>query len=142
MKWRKLATNAGGTWLSIENAEAYGVFLPVGPGKRLQYKAKCIFSDYGRGLETTRDVWVYDFEVEPLRRKVLRHVENYNAEVDRYRRAGAPDDLDSFVSVDDRNIKWSSRLKDGLRRLQVAKFEESYVRTAPLSPIHQLQCFL
>ena len=79
------------------------------------------------GVVTNRDNWVYDFN-RFLEQRIVRLIEKYNSEVDRWKRAGEPKDIDSFVLYDDTKIKWSRDLKSDLKRKRYAHFEPSKIR--------------
>jgi hypothetical protein len=57
---------------------------------------------------------VQDFNQAVLIDRVKRLVEDYNAEVDRYKRAGGTAKIDDFVRYE--TIKWSETLKSNLER--------------------------
>jgi predicted helicase len=64
--------------------------------------------------------------------RVKQFIEDYNGEVDRYRRAGKPTDIDNFVKYD--RIKWSRDLKLDLQRQNSAKYEITKFRDALYRP--------
>ena len=64
---------------------------------------KTIFKRYLLGAKTNRDNWVYDFDKESLIEKITRFIETYNNDVDRWKRAGKPNEIDDFVLYDDTN---------------------------------------
>ena len=59
-------------------------------------------------------------------------VDRYNAEVDRFKRAGMPTDVDRFVKTDD--IKWDGTLKDHLKACIHAKFATGHIRDSLFRP--------
>jgi predicted helicase len=77
---------------------------------------------------------MYDFNVKSLIIKVNSMIEEYNAELSRWIRAGSPKDLDSFVTSDETKIKWSSSLKAHLEHRIEAKFQVSAIRNALYRP--------
>jgi predicted helicase len=79
-----------------------------------------VFEIYSNGLSTNRDEWVYDFECQNLENKIIFFLNEYNAEVDRWkvylenRRVKVKNESDPILEkfLCERNlIKWSSRLK-------------------------------
>jgi predicted helicase len=114
--WHTLTPDADHTWLVPEHAEEYRGFLAM----------EEIFDLHSRGLETTRDEVVYDFDRDKLVMRIQEFTSDYNAEVDRHRHekdANFPD-----------HIKWSSRLKECLARGQYAEFQEVKLRHALYRP--------
>ena len=103
---------------------------------------KTIFRTFTNGVKTNRDQWVYDFNNQYLAHKVTRFIETYNAEIDRWKRAGEPDDIDDFVLYDDTRIKWSRDLKSDLKRKRYAKFQPDKIRRAIYRPFTVKNYFL
>ena len=94
-----------------EHADEFARFLPLGTkeakaakGKR-QWGWKRSFKTYSLGVSTNRNAVVYDYDKHALAERVEAFVEDYNAEVDRYKRHGKPDNVDDFVKYD--RVKWS-----------------------------------
>lgn len=100
--------------------------------KRLN--GETIFKTFSIGVQTSRDAWVYCFEKDQLAAQVQRSIETYNSEIDRWKRAGQPEDIDNFVNNDETKIKWSSTLKNTFRRGISAEFHNDKIRTALYRP--------
>jgi predicted helicase len=103
-------------WLELDTAAEYNLLLPLGTkeSKALDSpNAPALFQTYTVGVLTARDEVVYDFNKATLANRVERFVEDYNAEVDRYRRLKKTHkiDVDKFVRKD---LKWTARLKKSL----------------------------
>lgn len=128
--WQVLKLNAGHAWLAPRNADQFAALLPIAN----------IFAMHSRGVATCRDDVVYDFHRPPLITRIRQFIEDYNAEVDRYKRAGAPANLDDFVHYD--QIKWSRDLKLDLKRRRYAEFAEDKVRIALYRPFTKRSLFL
>jgi predicted helicase len=108
----------------------YETFIPFGTkeAKNLHtIDAETIFRTYGRGVATCRDTWAYDFDRNRLITKMSGFIEDYNSEVDRWKRHGKHvDKVDDFVVYDDKSIKWSRDLKHDLQREHYAEFTPKY----------------
>jgi len=125
VKWRNLKPDKRYTWLVPEHAELFESFIPIGTkeGKKLKDdEPETLFKNYGRGVATCRDSIVYGFDKGMLIERVKRFTENYNSEVDRYKRATEEEkkNIDEFVKYD--KIKWSRDLKLDLNRGNYAEF--------------------
>ncbi|MGI9102183.1 MAG: type ISP restriction/modification enzyme [Terriglobales bacterium] len=142
-----------------EATEAKDVYLDSPALANEETKAgsaqSAIFAIYGRGVETTRDRWLYSFEVDTLRQHLATIAQTYNAEVDRWQRyfekhcAGRAlsneqisDVVDNFVTTDEKRIKWSSGLKFFLRGYVHAEVEDRDFVTCLYRPFTQQHlCF-
>ena len=125
VKWRTLHQDEKNNWLTHKNDGEFAEFVPVGCKA---YKARSnlglptIFRDYSLGVSTNRDSVVYGFDAERLAKRVEQFMDDYNAELDRWRKkANPPKDkkqlaqyVDDFVRYD--QVKWSRDLKLKLLR--------------------------
>jgi predicted helicase len=145
IEWEQLEPDSHHTWLTQGLRTEFETFCPLGlqsvKGLSTAHDG-CIFETYSPGVITARDSWVYDFHTDALAQKVMSHIEAYNSEVDRWKRAGEPDDVDNFVLYDDGHIKWSRDLKSDLRRKRYAQFSTAKVRRALYRPFTRLLYFL
>ncbi len=142
VNWQPLTPDARNTWLVPENADDFAAFLPMGSKETKAAKTaevKAIFKNYGRGVATSRDDVVYDFNRPALVERVKVFIDAYNAEVDRYKRAGKPKDVDNFVKYD--QIKWSRDLKLDLQRGNDAEYQEPKVRRSLYRPFCKQHLF-
>jgi predicted helicase len=135
--WQPLQPDGRHTWIAVPNEREFHKFLPIATSevkRGVDPTTGTVFTLYSRGLETTRDAWVYGFEPDALADRVRRFIETYNGEVDRWRRAKDKRDSDSFVLSDETKIKWSSRLKETLRQGVYATFEQRSIRRSLYRP--------
>ena len=94
-----------------------------------------IFKTYSLGVKTNRDGWAYNFNRNALTKNMSRMIDNYNAEVDRWKRRENPKaKVDDFVDNDETKIKWSEGLKKKLKIGQLAEFAESKIRQVLYRP--------
>ncbi len=128
--WQALVP-AGGRWLEAAHTNEFEQYLPV----------TAVFDAHCRGLETTRDNWVYSFQRTTAAENVQRFIETYNSEVDRWRRSKRTD-LDDFVLADEKRIKWSSTLKQKLTQGTYAAFDSNDIRPADYRPFSRQNVFL
>ncbi|MBA3976541.1 MAG: DNA helicase [Candidatus Solibacter sp.] len=120
--WQTLTSGAVRTWLVAENAAEFASLLSISDA----------FKSWSLGVNSNRDEVVYGFDLPSLDHRVERFAESYNSEVDRYSRAGRPKDVDKFV--DSERVKWSSTLKDNLRRGICARVSAKDNRVALYRP--------
>ena len=92
MKWRTLHPDDKHNWLTNKNDGEFAAFVPLGSK---DYKARSnlglptIFRSYSLGVSTNRDSVVYGFDAERLAKHVERFADEYNAELDRWRKKKA-----------------------------------------------------
>ncbi|HMD87115.1 MAG TPA: type ISP restriction/modification enzyme [Terriglobia bacterium] len=133
--WSRLTPDYKYNWLVPEHAEEFKAFVPLGSkvAKAADSEnSQAVFKVFSGGVKTNRDEVAYDFHKHALRDRVLRFIDDYNGEVDRYKRSGGKQPVDEFVRYD--KIKWSGTLKMNLQRCAYATFDESRIRIALYRP--------
>ena len=133
--WEELQPDTKHNWLTEGMHSEFTNFLPIGTkDAKLARPAEAatIFKTYSLGVSTNRDGIVYDFDDQRLAGRLEQFIEEYNAEISRWIRAGRPRDIDSFVRYD--KIKWSRNLKRELRNEHYAQFNTEAVRRSLYRP--------
>ena len=137
VEWQTLRPADDHMWLVPVNADDFRTLLPIGSREAKsdrEAQGEAIFKTFSIGVNTNRDAWVYCFDEEQLADQVRRSIETYNSEIDRWKRAKIPKDVDSFVINDESKLKWSSRLKETFARGIYADFQEGKIRNALYRP--------
>ncbi|MGC1107562.1 MAG: type ISP restriction/modification enzyme [Candidatus Acidiferrales bacterium] len=137
MKWTQIPLQDDQSWLPNETNDGFQAFLSIGnPETKSGSETSAIFGLYSRGVETTRDEWVYNFDAIELRKNVERLAENYNAELNRWQDSDRTKNptADGFVSNDPQRIKWSSSLKQALLSGQKAVVQKENFRSCLYRP--------
>ncbi len=135
---KRTETDSKHTWLTDGMRAEFETFTPIGTKEAKASKEEAvdaIFKTYSRGVVTCRDAWAYNFNRNALASNVQRMIENYNAEMDRWKRRG--DDaakLDDFLRYDDTKISWSESLKRNLRSGRAADFSQENMRDSVYRP--------
>jgi predicted helicase len=135
VRWRRLVPDEQQRWLVPVNGGEFVQFLAIGTKeakREAEAGARTIFATYSSGIKTNRDNVVYDFRAASLRERIQEVVDDFNSEVDRYRRAGGKADPDDFVRYE--KIKWSESLKADLRRGRYAEYDPKAVRDGLFRP--------
>ncbi len=138
IEWETLQPDKDFTWITEGMHPDFRSYLPFGTketkSKRVA-EPTTIFLNYGGGVKTNRDEWVYDFRKSKLESKIKRFIGTYNSEFDRWRRRGSDGTtIDNFVMYDDTKIKWSGTLKSYLERSQSLGFSQDKIRQALYRP--------
>jgi len=147
VKWRLLRPDEKHHWLTNKTDGEFSKFIPIGSKK---YKARSnlglptIFRAYSLGVSTNRDSVAYDFNTERLAKRVEQFVDDYNAELDRWRKKAVPPKdpkqlaqyVDDFVRYD--RVKWSRDLKLKLVRGVELQFSPEAVCPSLYRPFTKL----
>ena len=120
--WKDLTPDSLGPWLVPENAAEFAQLTAITK----------VFDRYSLGVSTNRDEVAYDFQRDTLIGRVRQFIDDYNSEVDRYKRTGKGLNPDDFVRYE--RIKWSESLKLNLKRGVYAEYEDSKARMSLYRP--------
>ena len=137
--WTDIVPNKKHQWLTGDLAPEFDGFLPIGSKEAKQSAGSpAVFRTYCRGVCSNSDAYVYSFDFESLTKRAEAMVDNYNSELERWRKKGQPKDVEAFVKVDAHALKWVRRTKKELARGSEIAFHESRLRTALYRPFTQL----
>lgn len=119
IEWERVTPNPEGDWINQRNPE-FDSFIAI----------ESVFTLKSRGLESTRDAWVYNFDRQECGVNIHRMIDFYNQEVARYQKTcegrsknDCPEPED-FVDPDPKKISWSSSLLPNVKRGRSVIFDE------------------
>lgn len=137
IEWSLIDPDQKYIWLTEGLQDDFEKFIPIG-NKETKDKStneSAIFKNYSMGVQTNRDVWVYNFNKNLLIENIKLTLQNYNHQVYQWKTKRIPKDtVDSFVIYDDTKIKWSSRLKECLNSEITADFNDDKIRSSTYRP--------
>ncbi len=135
--WGELHADDRQAWLVPKNADQFAALMAIG-GKAAKAgktaAAPSLFKAYGRGVATNADAYVYDFNRSALVARATAMVEDFNSELDRWKRTGQPEQLEGFLKVDEKAHKWIRNTKRTLLRGKHIRYSEAATRTALYRP--------
>ncbi len=144
VKWRTLKPDERHTWLHDEEGAGFAKFPPIGAkeAKALDsLDAHAIFRTFSRGVCSNNDDLVYDFDAALLTKRAKKMVEAYHGELDRWRRAKKPENLEEFLRVDPKVCKWIRHTKRNLLRETEVEFAPQKIRSALYRPFTKRSYF-
>ena len=136
--WKQLQPDGQFTWLRAEHADEFATLVPLGTKEAKATKGvdapkvETVFKTYSLGVNTKRDLVVFDFDRNALSKRIDEFAEAFNAEVDRYKRRGSPENIDDFVKYE--LVKWSRELKIKLRQQKYINFGPEKIRQSIYRP--------
>ncbi len=144
VKWRTLNPDGRHTWLHDEESAGFSKYTPIGAkeAKALDsLDAQAIFRTFSNGVKSNNDDLVYDFEVGRLTKRAKKMVEAFHSELDRWRRAKKPENLEEFLRVDPKVCKWIRHTKRNLLRETDVEFSPEKIRSALYRPFTRRSYF-
>ena len=146
VEWQQITPDGRHTWLTEGLHSEFDTFIPMGTKEAKGEKGTAggvIFKTYGAGVQTNRDAWIYNFNVNALTENMQRTIEFYNAQVLKW--LVTPEksivNIDNFVAYNDTKISWSSSLKQKLKNGQMAEFSETKLRNSLYRPFAKTHLF-
>lgn len=98
-----------------------------------------IFIEYSPGINTARDVYVYNYSSSNQKQVAQDFIDTYNLEVDRFFGKKGQKNIDDFVDYE--GIKWSSTLKQNLLRGRKAVYSDSKIRVSSYRPFVKMYLY-
>jgi predicted helicase len=141
VEWRELQPDENYNWLVEDNNEEFTTFISVGNRDTREGLLKsAIFMEYSRGVETTRDTWIYNFNPDELTNNVRLTIDVYNEQRRNWHsQVRRREELDEFLNHDDTQVKWSRKLKERLLSNEEINFKAEAIRVAIYRP-YRKQC--
>jgi predicted helicase len=122
--WEPIVPNSEGDWIK-QRSEEFEAFVPVAPGPR------SFFKEYGHGLKSNRDQWVYNFSSGALKRQICRTIDTFDRELSQW---PAGEEVGDPLESSAIEISWSAGLRRRLGRREPLSYEPSSVRDGLYGP--------
>jgi predicted helicase len=136
--WRTLAPDSRGNWVVGGSAEGFSEHVAIASrSDEALGQPSAVFDAYSVGVKTNRDDVVYDFDEARVAERMMGVVEDYNAEVDRFRRTCSGDAKKAAAFLFTDRVRWSESLKQNLRRLRYASFDAALIRQVLYRPFNK-----
>ncbi len=130
--WEIITPDKHGDWLNQRDDSFYN-FIPM-VDKKNKTKAG-IFDLYSCGVVTSRDAWAYNFSKNKLKNNMQNMINVYNQELKRLKNQNLSiKNMDKFINLDNKKIKWSSALKSYFIRNKKGIFNPECIRKSSYRP--------
>jgi predicted helicase len=143
IRWKKLEPDANQNWLTEGMSDEYPELLPLSWHPKLR---EGLFDLKSLGVSTNRDDVAYNFSPAQLKTRAQKFVTDFNAELDRYKRARPSDckDLEKFVDgwVNYDLLPWSETLKRKLISETESLFDEARIVDCLYRPFSKRALYL
>ena len=134
-EFKEVTPDSKHNWLNQSNSD-FEKLIPIANRETKFAKSKddenAIFGLFSRGVNTSRDAWVYDFSINALSDKIKYFCDIYTREIQRLERESPIDGgISQWV---DRSIKWTSELENHLVRRNQIPFGPQHMVTGSYRP--------
>ena len=137
--WQTITPDKHHDWIN-QRSEDYAEFYPLGSEEtKAGNTDEAIFRLYFRGLETTRDAYIYNFSHNTCAENARRMTQDYlNARSEINENYEIT--IDEAARRHSSNIKWSQELKNRMPR-RITQFKDRYIRKAAYRPFVATNCY-
>lgn len=121
-----LKPNEHGDWLNQRN-DIFETFIPMAPEKKFDMKTQSFFNIQGPGILTSRDIWVYGFCEENIKKNIKSMIDFYNIQVANLKEEKIKNknvNLNDIIDLNPQLISWTRALKKDLERNTIHSFQE------------------
>jgi predicted helicase len=134
---KRIKTGKDNTWITGGLRSDFDEFIPLGT-KETKKSARgehgAIFQLYSNGVLTARDAWAYSFSKQDLVEKMDRFIEQYNIELEAWKRRGRGKDPREFVLEKEPKIPWTRRLLKAISNHRILNVDKDSVRRSLYRP--------
>jgi predicted helicase len=78
-QWQVLQPNEHGDWLN-QRDDVFGEYIPIAPKDKLDAKAQSYFIINSLGVNSNRDVWVYNYSSRIVAENMQRTINFFNSQ--------------------------------------------------------------
>ncbi|WP_227506104.1 type ISP restriction/modification enzyme [Marinobacter psychrophilus] len=130
--WQMIEPDEFGDWLN-QRDPFFDTYMALGDKK--DKAAAEIFDNYSRGVETSRDAWVYNYSESKLKNVVEEMVDFYNSEVKKISGLSVPkEEHADYIDFNTQKISWGRAIKNDLLKLKSHTIDRSGYRTSLYRP--------
>lgn len=137
MEFSSITPSKDHDWIN-KRSDIFEYLVPIEPDEKFCENAHSIFRVNSRGLETARDVWVYNSSEKMVQTQAKCMIDTYNTEVSRYIECNEKDEKILFDST---KISWSSSLMTCLKKREYIEFNASAFRVALYRPFFKQKLY-
>lgn len=131
-KWQIITPDKYGDWIN-QRDESFYQFMPIGDKK--SGNQNFIFDLYSCGVKTNRDSWVYNFNKSQVKKNTENMIQFYNQELERLKNKELnTKNIDQFISLDEKKIKWSGDLKEEFLKGKSGAFNKNQIQISSYRP--------
>ena len=130
IEWNNILPNEKNDWINQRTGN-FDNYIILGDKKN---NKNTVFSLFSSGVITHRDVWVYNFNKEELKKNVERLLFTYNKEIKRYFESDKSVKLEDFVNKNETEIKWNKSLFDDANKGLTHSYDDASIRECAYRP--------
>ena len=138
--WQIITPDKHHDWIG-QRSDAFAQFYPLGSKDAKAGAANdAIFRLYSQGVNTARDVYLYNFSRNTCAENARKMTEDYLAALSEIEaNSGLTEDAAAHCHA--KNLKWDRELMNKLKRKNKTDFDAGYIRKAAYRPFVATNCY-
>ena len=138
--WQIITPDKHHDWIG-QRSDAFAQFYPLGSKDAKAGAANdAIFRLYSQGVNTARDVYLYNFSRKTCAENARKMTEDYLAALSEIEaNSGLTEDAAAHCHA--KNLKWDRELMNKLKRKNKTDFDAGYIRKAAYRPFVATNCY-
>ncbi|MBE6258318.1 MAG: DEAD/DEAH box helicase [Prevotella sp.] len=136
IEWKEIQPNEKNDWINVRDG-LFDSLLLLGEKKKT---ANSVFSIFSSGYITHRDSWVYNFSKDRLWNNVSQLIDNYNKDVEGFKKISPNIKIEEYLTTDETKIKWNKSLLEDAQKLITHSIRKEAMDISIYRPFCK-QCF-
>ena len=142
LEWTRIQPDDRNTWLTEGLRAEFESFMPLVSNNEKRQDPKAVFGLISNGLKSNNDAYVFGFNRDELERRAKAMVNAYNDELARWKATtNKPKDVDGFLKIDERVLKWVRKTKRYFARGTHAEFRADEIVPSLYRPFVRMNLF-
>ena len=130
-----LSPNEEGDWISKRN-DIFTTYINIEPIKKYDISSKSFMLLNTRGLETSRDSWIYNSCIKGLEDNICRTIDFFNSQSLDYQSNSLKGRIkvDDFIKYDTTQFSWTRATKDAISKNKIFKYDFKSIKIGSYRP--------
>jgi predicted helicase len=143
VKLSELSPKEHGDWLNQRN-NIFETLIPLASDKKGDKETKSFFVTHSLGTATNRDSWVFNFSKPKLIDNIKKTINFFNQQKQDLQKellVNKDTNIDEFITYDLRNISWTYKLKNLLRKGENLEYNSNSIILGSHRPFNKEQLY-
>ncbi|MGN0011959.1 MAG: type ISP restriction/modification enzyme [Candidatus Bruticola sp.] len=128
-------------WIN-KRSDIFESFIPLNDKQKRNRHTIACFTNSTNGLQSARDIWVYNFSAEYLAANVASAISFFNSQVDKVNNCKESCDIERAIDYDPAKFSWTRSTRRNLLKGEYFDFNHGQIRYALYRPFCKQHVYL
>ena len=128
-------------WIN-KRSDIFESFIPLNDKQKRNRHTIACFTNSTNGLQSARDIWVYNFSAEYLAANVTSAISFFNSQVDKVNNCKESCDIERAIDYDPAKFSWTRSTRRNLLKGEYFDFNHGQIRYALYRPFCKQHVYL